>query len=227
MSCSRSRVAPTRPTSSPPLLRSSMRSRRPIATSCRRAFARRRGWPANPRKLSVRASRCRSTDFLNPSPSPPQCGREGLVIYHLPYTNVMKKLPPKFVPKNFKLNIKRSRTGRGVFAEEKIPKGACIIEYKGRPLSQKEQYEKSGKYFFETSRTTMIDGNIKNNPAKYINHSCKPNCEIDIKYKRVFVFAKRSIKAGEELTYDYDTEYFDEFIKPRGCLCNSCSPVLA
>lgn len=68
----------------------------------------------------------------------------------------------------------------------------------------------------------MIDGNIKSNTARRINHSCAPNCEIDLYWKRVFIFAKRNIKAGEELTYDYDTEYFDEYIKPKGCKCRKC-----
>ncbi len=143
------------------------------------------------------------------------------------YTVWMKKLPKRFTPGDFKVRVGKSRTGKGVFAEEKIPKGACILEYTGRALNDWEQHNKSGKYFFETGKHSMIDGNVPGNIAKYVNHACKPNCEIDIKNKRVFIFAKRTIKPGEELTYDYDTEYFDEFIKPKGCLCNSCSPVLA
>jgi SET domain-containing protein len=137
----------------------------------------------------------------------------------------MQKLPKKFTLGDFNLRVGRSRTGKGLFTEEKIPKGACIIEYIGRPVVGDEQFTHRGKYLFETSKTTMIDGSIKENTAKYINHSCKPNCEIDITHKRVFVFALRNIKAGEELTYDYDTEYFDTYIKPRGCLCQKCSPV--
>jgi len=68
----------------------------------------------------------------------------------------------------------------------------------------------------------MIDGSLRSNKARYINHSCAPNCEIDIRNKRVYVFAKRNIKTGEELTYDYDTEYFDMYIKPKGCRCTKC-----
>ena len=116
----------------------------------------------------------------------------------------------------------KTPTGRGVYALEDIPRNACILEYKGRPVPEKEQYEKSGRYFFETGRDTMIDGNIPNNPAKYVNHSCRPNCEVDLKEKRIYLFAKRNIKAGEELTYDYDTEYFEEYIKPHGCKCIKC-----
>ncbi len=134
----------------------------------------------------------------------------------------MKKIPRKFVPQDFKLKVKKSRTGRGMFAEEDIPKGVCIIEYKGRPVSEKEQYENRGKYLFWTGKDTMIDGNIPGNTARFINHSCDPNCEIDIRARRVYVFAIKNISAGEELTYDYDTEYFDQHIKPKGCLCTHC-----
>ena len=136
----------------------------------------------------------------------------------------MQKLPKKFTLGNSRLRVGKSSTGKGLFTEEPITKGACIIEYIGRPVGPEEYETHPGKYLFETSKTTMIDGNIKENTAKYINHSCRPNCEIDIKYKRVFIFAKRNIKAGEELNYDYDTEYFDMYIKPRGCKCGKCSP---
>ena len=70
----------------------------------------------------------------------------------------------------------------------------------------------------------MIDGNIAGNRARFINHSCVPNCEIDIRNRRVYVFAKRLILAGEELTYDYDLEYFNEHIVPLGCVCKKCLP---
>lgn len=140
------------------------------------------------------------------------------------YTVEMKKIRRRFEVQDFKLRVGRSRTGKGIFAEEKIPRGACVLEYVGRALTDDEQHNKSGKYFFETGKNTMIDGNVPGNRAKYVNHSCRPNCEIDIKHKRVFIFAAKNIKAGEELTYDYDTEYFDEFIKPKGCKCLKCSP---
>lgn len=133
----------------------------------------------------------------------------------------MKRIRKRFLPQNFKLVVKKSRAGRGMFAGEAIPRGACIIEYTGRPLSEKEQ-EREGKYFFWTSSKTMIDGNIPSNKARFINHSCAPNCEVELKNRRIYVFAKRNIKEGEELNYDYDTEYFEEHIKPIGCLCTKC-----
>ncbi len=108
-----------------------------------------------------------------------------------------------------------------MFALESIPRGSCIIEYTGRPLSEKEQ-DKDGKYFFWTSSKTMIDGNIPSNKARFINHSCAPNCEVELKNKRIYVFTLRMIKPGEELNYDYDTEYWEAHIKPKGCLCSKC-----
>jgi SET domain-containing protein len=120
--------------------------------------------------------------------------------------------------------VRQSVTGRGLFTEESIPKGACIIEYIGRPATKKQIKENTGKYLFWTSDTTMIDGNIKENTARYINHSCRPNCEVDQKGKRIFIFAKRTIKPGEELSYDYGEEYFDQYFSNDRCRCQQCSP---
>ncbi len=127
-----------------------------------------------------------------------------------------------FNPGTFKLRVGNSRTGRGMFAAESIPKGACIIEYSGRPATAKQQRENTGKYLFWTSDTTMIDGNIAANKARFINHACRPNCEIDVKNKRIYVFAKRAIKAGEELTYDYGPEYFEMYFAGGRCKCPAC-----
>ncbi len=126
------------------------------------------------------------------------------------------------MPGNFKLRVRRARTGKGLFTQEDIPKGACIVEYTGRPVSGKEQYEDRGKYLFWSGRHTMINGNIRSNIARYINHSCAPNCESDGPEGRVFILSIRRIKAGEELTYDYGKEYFNKHIKPFGCKCPKC-----
>lgn len=128
----------------------------------------------------------------------------------------------RFLPGIFDLLVKRSRTGRGLFAGNKIPRGSCIIEYVGRPATKAQIKADTGKYLFRTGRDTMIDGNIAGNKARFINHSCRPNCEIDIKKRRVYIFAKRSIKEGEELTYDYGPEYFEAHFKPHGCMCPKC-----
>lgn len=128
----------------------------------------------------------------------------------------------KFELGNYKLRVGRSNAGLGLFTEEKIAKGACIIEYTGKVLSKEEEDASNSLYLFEVTKTKTIDGASRKNKARYINHSCRPNCEIDIYRGKVYVLSKRNIQAGEELTYDYDTEYFNEYIKPKGCRCVKC-----
>jgi SET domain-containing protein len=138
----------------------------------------------------------------------------------------MKKVLPRiYRAKKIALRTARSRTGKGLYAEEPIFKGTCIIEYIGRPATAAQQKANTGKYLFWTSDTSMIDGNIPQNTARYINHSCRPNCEIDQKGIRIFVFAKRDITKGEELSYDYGPEYFDLYFSDNRCLCSHCKPV--
>jgi SET domain-containing protein len=130
----------------------------------------------------------------------------------------------KYTPGGFDLAVKKARAGRGLFAREEIPKGVCVIEYVGRTLTEEEEYTSRSRYLFEVTDKKTIDGWDKRNTARYINHSCKPNCEIEIHKKRVFVMSKRKIKPGEELGYDYGKSYFDEFIEPIGCRCLKCMP---
>lgn len=129
----------------------------------------------------------------------------------------------KFIPGDFRLQVKRARTGRGLFALELIPKGACVIEYIGRPATKKEEENDTAKYLFWASDTLVINGNIPQNKARFINHSCKPNCEADGPDGRVFIVALRNIKPGEELTYDYGDEYFEQHFKAGGCRCATCA----
>lgn len=117
--------------------------------------------------------------------------------------------------------VKRSRSGLGLFTNVLIKKGQFIIEYFGPILTIAEADRKGGKYLFDISSRRTVDGSARRNIARYINHSCKPNCEVDIVRGRIFVFAKKNIKPGEELAYDYGSEYYDEFIKPYGCRCQA------
>jgi SET domain-containing protein len=134
-----------------------------------------------------------------------------------------KRAKSKLANGKFALRVGRSRSGKGVFASEEIPRGARIIEYIGRSVSEEETKHDNGKYFFWASKTKMIDGNIRANRARYINHSCRPNCRAEGPNGRIFIVARRRIKAGEELTYDYGREYFDKHIKPKGCRCVKCA----
>jgi len=130
----------------------------------------------------------------------------------------------KFTTGKYDLVVRRSRTGRGLFTLDPIESRQCIVEYTGRILSEAEEYTSKSKYLFAVNKTKTIDGREKTNIARYINHSCRPNCEIDIWQARIYIMAKRAIKPGEELFYDYDTEYFNEHIRPKGCQCSKCSP---
>lgn len=132
----------------------------------------------------------------------------------------------KFVPGDYSLKVKRSLAGLGLFTLSDIPKGACIIEYRGNILSKQEEEDSNSLYLFDAEGGVTIDGAPRWNTARYINHSCRPNAEIDIYKHRVYVMAKRNIKAGEELNYDYDKEYWKEYIKPKGCKCAKCAPEL-
>jgi SET domain-containing protein len=125
------------------------------------------------------------------------------------------------IPK-FKLRVARGLSGKGVFALENIPKGKRILEYIGKEVPVEMQESAKGRYLFWTGRKKMIDGNVKENIARFVNHSCRPNCESYGPRGRIFIRSIRKIKAGEELTYDYDNEYFEEYIKPAGCRCEKC-----
>jgi len=130
----------------------------------------------------------------------------------------------KFTPGGFRLAVKRARAGRGLFTLEPIPKGVCILEYTGRRITEEEWLKSRSRYLFEVTKTKTIEGWNKKNTARYINHSCRPNCEIEIRKARVFVMAKRAIQPGEELAYDYGSSYFNDIIKPLGCKCLKCMP---
>lgn len=124
--------------------------------------------------------------------------------------------------KNREYAVRRTRTGLGLFATKPIIKGKRIIEYTGPRISNEEVDSRWGKYFFGVNRKWSIDGSPRSNTARYINHSCKPNAEAIISGGRVWIWSRKKIGAGEEISYDYGKEYFDDVIKPIGCKCEKC-----
>jgi SET domain-containing protein len=122
-----------------------------------------------------------------------------------------------------KTQIKRSKAGFGLYALEPVKKGKFVIEYTGNKIPTKVANELTTKYLFEINRAWTIDGSPRSNRARYINHSCDPNCETDIIKGRILIFAIKNISVGEELTFDYGEEYFKEFIEPDGCRCSKCA----
>lgn len=124
---------------------------------------------------------------------------------------------------------------RGIFARCDIPNDSPIIEYVGEKITKAESarrgealVERSKKtggaavYVFTLNQKYDIDGAKGNNPARYINHSCDPNCEAFIIRGRIWIYSLREIKAGEELTYNYgfDVDTWDEH--PCRCGTDRC-----
>lgn len=117
--------------------------------------------------------------------------------------------------------VKRSAPGAGfgLFTTVPIKKGSFVIEYTGKKIPTKVADTITTRYLFQIDEKWTIDGSGRENIARYINHSCVPNCETEIDEKdRIVVNAIKDIMAGEELTYDYGTEYFDQFLKGK-CTC--------
>jgi len=138
------------------------------------------------------------------------------------------------------IEIKGSGIHRhGVFARRGIPKGIIITEYVGRIISKDEsakiQEEMISKYkddadnnaatyIFNISDDEDLDGDVPENDARFINHSCEPNCEYVIEGKRVFIRSIKDIKKGEEITYNYGFELEEDDLyefKDHPCRCGS------
>jgi len=122
--------------------------------------------------------------------------------------------------------VGRSRTGLGLFATKPIKKGAKIVRYFGPLLDSRKKKDDAieNKYLFELNGRWTIDGSVRKNIARYINHACKPNAESDVKprKRKVIIRAIKNIEPGEEINYDYGTDYFKAYLKPIGCKCGAC-----
>ncbi|HVX90725.1 MAG TPA: SET domain-containing protein [Candidatus Paceibacterota bacterium] len=139
---------------------------------------------------------------------------------------VKKRAKRKGVPIPDGMTVRRSSAGLGMFATRPYKKGEFVIEYVGRVISKKEEETSRSKYLFEVTKNKTIDGKPSINPAGYLNHSCHPNCEADVKKGRVLITAIKHVRAGDELTWDYGKEYVGEHIAPYGCRCVKHRPEL-
>lgn len=126
---------------------------------------------------------------------------------------------------------KQSRiSGWGVYAGQVIEKGTVIVEYKGELVTQEEAWDREQRYLpkgriwlFTISGTWARDAAVGGNIARYVNHSCTPNCYSDVFGKTIVIIAKRRLEKGEELTYNYNTDG----IAKINCLCRpGCRTVL-
>ncbi len=125
----------------------------------------------------------------------------------------MPRAPGKRAPRRAPyFAVRRSRVhGRGAFALRRIRKGTRLVEYLGERVSHREADRRyadrdsrdNHTFLFIVDARTVIDAGAGGNDARFINHSCNPNCETVIETKRVYIEATRTIEPGEELSYDY------------------------
>ncbi len=133
-----------------------------------------------------------------------------------------------------RLVVRRSSIhGFGVFALRLIRKGSRVIEYKGMRISHEEADDRFGEeqansphtMLFTVNDEIVIDGTRKGNSARWINHSCDPNCDTDDENDRIFIDAIRDIKKGEEIRYDYNLQLSERHTKKakkeHACFCGA------
>lgn len=123
--------------------------------------------------------------------------------------------------------------GKGVFAVQDLAEGETLIEYVGEIINWKEALRRhphdpkdpNHTFYFHIDEEHVIDAKHGGNSSRWINHSCKPNCEADEEGGRVFIKALRNIKAGEELFYDYgliiDAPYTKKLLAEYPCWCGA------
>ena len=132
--------------------------------------------------------------------------------------------------------IKKSKVhGTGVFALKDIEKGCKIIQYIGEKITKKEGDRRSAErikkylnkknegsvYIFELNKKYDIDGSPIYNSARYINHSCNPNCEVDIIRNEIWIISIKKISKGDELSYDYGYPFDEDDYKDHVCKCGT------
>ncbi len=150
----------------------------------------------------------------------------------------VSNLPAKAAPAGDKRRIQVRRSGvhgKGVYALQNLAEGETLIEYGGEVISWKEALRRhphdpldpNHTFYFHIDDKHVIDGKQGGNSSRWINHSCKPNCEADEDGGRVFIKALRNIAAGEELFYDYgliiDAKYTPKLLAEYPCWCGATS----
>ncbi len=152
------------------------------------------------------------------------------------YSNYQTSAMGSKSPVNSGRRIQTRRSGvhgKGVFAVQDLAEGETLIEYKGEIISWKEALRRhphdpeqpNHTFYFHIDDKHVIDGRVDGNAARWINHSCDPNCEADEQEGRIFIKALRNIEAGEELSYDYgliiDEPYTRKLKAEFPCWCGA------
>lgn len=115
--------------------------------------------------------------------------------------------------------------GRGAFACQAIPVGARVAEYVGERITKAESLrrcEANNEYIFQLDEEWDLDGNVPWNPARFLNHSCAPNCETQCEGDRIYIVALRDIAPGEELTFNYGYDLVEYEEHPCHCGAPAC-----
>jgi SET domain-containing protein len=124
------------------------------------------------------------------------------------------------------VRVRPSRIDRqGLFAAQDIKQGTRILPYVGEKISKAEGAKRAAagnEYIFELNERYDIDGQDRGNTARYINHSCDPNCVVDLTMHSIWIVARRDIIEGEELTYNYGYDIKDHEYHPCNCGATNC-----
>ena len=123
--------------------------------------------------------------------------------------------------------------GKGVYAVADLAEGETLIEYVGEIINWEEALRRhphdpqqpNHTFYFHIDEEHVIDANVGGKSSRWINHSCKPNCEAEVDDGRVFIRARKNIEAGKELFYDYglviDEPHTPELLKQYPCWCGA------
>ena len=174
-------------------------------------------------KKPTRSRKSTRSSAKSKSPAKPSSAKRG----------ILARYPWKEEPNPY-FEVRQSAIqGKGAFATRNIRKGTRLIEYLGqritwRTADKRYDDEKMGRhhtFLFTVDDKTVIDAAVKGNDARFLNHSCDGNCEAISDRKRIFIEARKTIKAGEELLYDYQYERTDDHTeedeKFYACRCGS------
>jgi SET domain-containing protein len=115
--------------------------------------------------------------------------------------------------------------GKGLFAAIDLKQGMRIIQYLGERITRQESERRLAEdnvYIFELNEHYALDGKSPKNLARYINHSCDPNCEVENTGRTIWIVAARNIQEGEELSYDYGYEVKNYEDNPCNCGAKNC-----
>jgi hypothetical protein len=136
-------------------------------------------------------------------------------------TTSPSQLNDKILPEALRLGPSAIH-GLGGFAKIDLPQGARVVEYLGEKITKAESLRRCelGNWFiFALDDEFDLDGDGDSNPARFLNHSCSPNCDAELGDGRVWIVARRQIPAGEEITFNYGYT-LDEY-REHPCHCGS------